>query len=99
MEVKNKTTWSGYSRARVVITADGKALGSFMQAWIIDGRGMSETESTTIVDSNGLFRNIIAGRDVYVTIMLLDSAPPFDQMNFKLSSEQLNDLRMLSDKL
>ena len=98
MEVKNKTTWPGYSSARVVITADGKALGSFMQDWIIDGQGMSETESTTIVDSNGLFRNMIAGQDVYLTIMFLGTAPPFDQMNFKLSPDQLSDLRMLADK-
>jgi hypothetical protein len=96
MQVKTGTSWPAFTVARIVLTADGKVLGSFLHDWRVGTSWAGETEQTTMEDSD-LLHKIAASKEIYLTVLFARVAP-FDQMNFRLSTEQLGDCRLLVAK-
>ncbi len=98
IEVKTTTNESlGFSFAGVTFTAEGKQLGSVEQDWATDTSLAGVTEQTTIEDL-ALVRRIATAKEVYLTVLLRGRPAPFNQISFKLSPEQLDNVRLLADK-
>jgi hypothetical protein len=91
------TSWSSFRFAPILVVADGKTL---MQSegldWSVGGSWNSSEE--TVIEDADLLRNMAVGKEVYVTVILLGNQAPFDRISFKLSTEQLNDCRLLVAK-
>lgn len=98
IDVKTVTSESlSFSFAGVVVTADGKQLGSVEQDWVTATSFAGMTEETTIEDS-ALVHKIAAANEVYLTVVLSGNPSPWNQISFKLSPEQLDNVRLLADK-
>lgn len=98
IDVKTTTSESlSFSFAGVVVTADGKQLGSVEQDWVTATSFAGVTEETTIEDS-ALVHNIATAKEVYLTVVVPGRPTPFNQISFKLSPQQLDNVRLLADK-
>ena len=98
IEVKTTTSESfAFTWARVMFMADGKQLGWVEQAWVTDRSFRGLTEETTVEDST-LVHEMATAKEVYLTVLLPGNPAPWNQISFKLSPEQLDNVRLLADK-
>jgi len=89
------TTFSSFTFAPVVITADGKA-SQFDQDWSA-GTSFSGQTAETIVSDETAVRALAAAKEAFITVLFSRQAP-FDRITFKLSPEQLQDCRLMVSK-
>jgi hypothetical protein len=94
MEITTTTTWDSFTLAPIVMTADGKQVYSATLNWDAAMVRGGRAEQTTITDLN-LIRKISGANEVYLTVLFPGSAAPFDHMSFRLSPEQLEDVRLV----
>jgi hypothetical protein len=100
LAIEIKATTNGLTRfsfARLVFTADGKQIGSTDTSWIEETSFSGATEQAVIEDPE-LVRKLAAAKEAYVTIGIPGTAAPFNLISFRLSPEQLDNLRLLTAK-
>jgi hypothetical protein len=94
MEITTTTTWDAFTSAPILMTADGKQVYSAAHDWDAAMVRGGRAEQTIISDVD-LIRKISVANEVYLTVMFPGSAAPFDHMSFQLSTEQLEDVRLV----
>jgi hypothetical protein len=89
---------STFSVASVVFMVDGHRNETpVILNWIVDNSRGKEASEALVPDPNAL-RVLMNAKEVYLTILVPDRPEPGNQISFRLSEEQRNDCRMISEK-
>ena len=89
---------STFSRASVIFMVDGHRNETpVMLEWTVDDSRGNASSETVITDPLAL-RVLINATEVYLTVLVPDRPEPGNQISFRLSEEQRNDCRLISEK-
>ena len=90
---------STFSRAAVVLMIDGHRNETpAMLDWIVDNAPGAVASEATIAYQANVLRVLMDAKEVYLTVLIPDQPEPKNQISFKLSQEQRNDCRLISEK-
>ncbi|SRR6266478_2074299 len=88
-----------FTNAAVAFTADGEAIGTpAFHTWTPNRTLGNYAAQTVIENASDVVHRIGKAREAYLTVMLPGVQAPFNQISFKLSSEQLENFRRMAEK-
>ena len=88
-----------FTNAAIAFTADGEAIGTpAFHSWTPNRTFGNYAAQTVVENASDVVHRIAKAREAYLTVILPGVQAPFNQISFKLSSEQLENFRRMADK-
>jgi hypothetical protein len=88
-----------FTYAAIAFTADGEAVGTpAFHTWTPNRTLGNYAAQTVIENASDVVHRIAKAREAYLTVVLPGVQAPFNQISFKLSSDQLENFRRMAEK-